>query len=491
MNIFLFNRTGDTSTWRVALRLELITALVVLLFGPSLFEFVVLMLPVFVASELWIRDEGFDRFHLVFIPAMLLFPTVLRDIEFASSGLRPEHMLFLWAFGALISGIALGRKVVIPKTFGVLLLAWVLTAVATSTLQLINDWSFRNMVAAVISMQGMTRPLLILAIFYSIGSNKFFLRSVFSTLVLVGGLVSVFMLMQFLEVPLVTDITVEYFDRNNVRLTGIDGGRGDVVGTFDGQHNKAGLFSVFWITATTMFGMALWLRGRMEWSVVTAILVLVGYVGLFGTFSRTGFVAAVVAFTVLMGINFRYNPKRTLIGVSVIIIAVLIAALAAELYGGYVSYRIGGELLDSSYALNDPRVTISYPELMSLWQKSPIYGNGYNLGTAADIGYLSELASRGVIGLSILLLLWIYIIWNGWKGTRSNDVFISGASASVIASTLAFSVAMVAIHPFLQARVIDVYWVLVTLTVASVNTRVFNIGLPTGIFSRRSSRLVH
>lgn len=474
--------------WFAAVGLDLITASVVLLLGASLYEFILLVGPVVLASIFWAQDDGFKRFYLVFIPAILLFPTVLRDLDVASSGVRSEHLLIFWGLTALAAGIPLGHKIRVPRTLAILITVWLTVGLVSASWQLAREWSIPELKSAAVAFQGFARPLVILAIFYSVGSGRFAVKSLLLTLTIAGGAVSLLMLLQLIEVPAITQLTLENFDRKDIRVIDIHGGRGggrgDVVGTFDGQHNQAGLFSVVWISATTMFAMALWTTGRLKWSVIAVIMVLIGYVGLFGTFSRIGFTAAAVAFVTFAGINFRYDIRRSLIGVGVIAGVILVAALALEQSHSYITNRIGGELFDISYVLDDPRVTIVYPHLLAVWKESPLFGNGYDIGTAGDIGYLTELASRGVIGMTVLVILWGYTAWIGWKGAQLRDEFVRGASIAVLAITLAFAVAMIAIHPFLQARVIDIYWVLVAVVVANVNVKSYHIGLSPNIVAR-------
>jgi hypothetical protein len=480
----LLSLRSDSNLWVLALSLDLVTAGLILSLGPTIFEFLLLVTPMLIVTVFWIRDDGFDRFHFVYIPSVLLFPTVLRDFEGAHSGIRAEHILIFWSVGILVFGMLLGRKIRVPRTLALLLSIWILAGLVSTVVQLVKTPTFDEMKSISISLQGFGRPLVLLAIFYSIGVTRSTTKSILFTLALSGGLLSGFMVLQLIEIPFITEITLENFDRKHLRVIDVLDGKGDVVGTFDGQHNHAAIFAVIFTTTGSMLSLAYWSINRTKIAVVLFGITLVGYVGLFGTFSRSGFIAGVVALAVVVANNIRGSSRSSRIGIGVLTGSIAFAAIFVQQFTNYFTHRFGTELFNLSHVLDDPRVTVASPKLLELWKSSPIVGNGFSLNTAGDIGLLLELATRGIAGLLALSVLIGYLIWIAWVNTNHKDEITRYLALTILSLAVAFMSVMFVIHPFDIGRVSDIFWILSALLMADLGTRSFDINLSSNLISR-------
>ena len=413
-----------------------------------------------VSLVLWMLVDDFKHLALLYIPLVLFAPSLFRDLEFVSSGVRADQMILLVVVVLLILRSLLTGRIRLPKTLALLYFAYLASATVTVLLNSSSGSDSNSFLLDLVGIQGLARPFVVFLAFSLILREEWQVKQVVTLILVSGAVMVVFATLQFARVDPVVDLTVEYFDRKISPV--VLGGRGPVVGTFEGLHNSLALFLVLFIS----LALALVWNSRR---VLTAsqryiVMALAGlaFVPLLGTLSRTGLVAVVAAIATLLVLHLRSNLGRRSIYVFGFLILTLVAAIVAVSFVEYTRDRFIGELLSLDVIFNDPRYTLLTPSLLDIIVSNPIFGRGFDLGTASDIGYLIELAARGIVGFTLFFAMIAYIIFAALDVLRlSSDGIYAPLAAAILATTVGFLVASLANSAFWSVRTVEFYWLLV------------------------------
>lgn len=420
---------------------------------------VLLAITVTVVCVIWVLADNFRSVAVIYVAAALFSPSLFRDLSFVSSGLRLDH--FLLAGVAFLLGLRIlmtGRM----RRINPAVVLFSLFIVSSLTSVFLNTGVNPNnsLTGDLIALQGLARPLVVLLVFSLILRTEKQVRHIVWAVMLGGTVMSVFAVLQFSGIDAVVDFTVQYFDRKETPI--VLGDRGAVVGTFDGLHNSLGLFFVLFISLcmALIWNTGAALSNRARGFVVVAILI--AFVGLLGTFSRTGFVAMLVAVGTIVFLQYRSFVGKRLLYLAAFIGVVAATAFASALYSDYVRVRFLGQLLSLDFTIADPRYQVAAPKLMDLFMANPLFGAGVNLGTAGDIGFLVRLAAGGMVGFLLFFVTIAYVIYSARQVIRLSPPGIyKSVAVAVLATTMGLLVASLAATPFWTARLMEVYWLLV------------------------------
>jgi len=189
---------------------------------------------------------------------------------------------------------------------------------------------------------------------------------------------------------------------------------------------------------------------------------LTAFFGLIGSFSRTGFLALVASIgTILLLRHHSLLGNRLLLVVGSAGLLFTATAITSH-FVKFIRVRFIGELLSLDFVLADPRFQVAAPRMFDAFMEHPLFGSGFDLGTAGDIGFLVELASLGLVGFILYFLTISYVMHSAIQVIRLKPTGIYlPLAASVLAVSVGMLVASISGVPFRGTRLMEIYWLLV------------------------------
>lgn len=265
----------------------------------------------------------------------------------------------------------------------------------------------------------------------------------------------------------------------------------------EGEPNTLGGYLVFMLSIVTGL---LVTPGASRSKVFHSVLLLLGFIALQATLSRSSFLAAGVVVLVFMAYVSRRNPLLLTVVLFGMLVAPLWAPQAVKNRVMYTftqpsyegeQYRIGGVKVDSS---TTDRLR-SWLEAVKAWKRSPLWGNGVTGGPFMDAMYPKLLADVGLLGIAAFG----FLMWSLYRLARSaleeiDDPYFQGIITGFLLGFVGMLVHGIGANTFIIVRIMEPFWLYAALIAKVVHLRSKRSGgkeeRPSPPeFNRRSSQL--
>jgi hypothetical protein len=397
-------------------------------------------------------------FLLVLVATTIAAPPVMRGVEFASRGIKIDQLLLLPAlYAGLI--VAPRRLLAAARTPVGAALAAFAAASAFSSVWAILLVPRVNAGAAVAAAWGSTRPVIVFVISYALA-----LRMAPAARLRVVGFVVVLALInvavaaaQVMRWEPIYSFTVDYYTRKSAFediLGGLDMGR--AYGTFDGQPNVFGAFTVLTLALTG--AMLLHAGTPRKRAILIAALGCMTW-GLAISWSRGSYAGALAVAAVLL---WHAGRRR---GAKLVILAVVMGVCTYAVLPELPRERIlqllegrgyGGESIHLSrmpfWAAN-----------LELFLESPLLGVRGVQTAPLDSLYVGLLVVNGLLGSVIFGV----VLWMLARSLRQCD---AGAMRPICiglsAATVGWLVNGISIPVFFGERIQEVFWLIAGVALA-------------------------
>ncbi len=265
----------------------------------------------------------------------------------------------------------------------------------------------------------------------------------------------------------------------------------------EGEPNTLGGYLVFMLSIVTGL---LATPHAVRHKAVYVLLMVVGFVALQATLSRSSYLAAGVVVVVFMAYISRRNP--------LLLTFVLFGMLAAPLWAPesvknrvlYTftqkaqegeQFRVGGVKVDTS---TTDRLR-SWQEAVDFWKKSPLWGHGVTGGPFMDAMYPKLLADVGLLGI----VAFGFLMWSIYRLARSaleeiDDPYFQGIILGFLLGFVGMLIHGIGANTFIIVRIMEPFWLYAALIAKVVHLRSKKSGdkeerpFPPE-FNRRSSQL--
>ena len=244
-----------------------------------------------------------------------------------------------------------------------------------------------------------------------------------------------------------------------------------ITAPFEGKSGEPNTFGGY-LVFMGAFGLALIdnlkdLRVRMS----LAVLMLVVFICLLYTQSRTSYVAVIPAFLTL---SFLSRRRFYLLAVLIAVLALspfIAPRLAKERIGRTFTQpeqqgqiQFGKLRLDTSASAR----IIGFKEGFSAWRKSPLLGYGVTGFRFMDAQYPRMLVETGIIG--VLTFAWLIYALFGvglrtWRESQEDDL-LRGLSVGLIAGLVGLLVHAIGANTFIIVRIMEPFWFLTGIVLA-------------------------
>ncbi len=242
----------------------------------------------------------------------------------------------------------------------------------------------------------------------------------------------------------------------------------------EGEPNTLGGYLVFMLSIVTGL---LTIPGASRSRVSHAVLLLLGFIALQATLSRSSYLAAGVVVVVFMAYISRRNP--------LLLTFVLFGMLAAPLWAPesvknrvlYTftqkaqegeQFRVGGVKVDTS---TTDRLR-SWQEAVNFWKKSPLWGNGVTGGPFMDAMYPKLLADVGLLGI----VAFGFLMWSIYRLARSaleeiDDPYFQGIILGFLLGFVGMLIHGIGANTFIIVRIMEPFWLYAALIAKVVHLR--------------------
>jgi O-antigen ligase len=242
----------------------------------------------------------------------------------------------------------------------------------------------------------------------------------------------------------------------------------------EGEPNTLGGYLVFMLSIVTGL---LTIPGASRSRVSHAVLLLLGFIALQATLSRSSYLAAGVVVVVFMAYISRRNP--------LLLTFVLFGMLAAPLWAPesvknrvlYTftqkaqegeQFRVGGVKDDTS---TTDRLR-SWQEAVKAWQRSPLWGNGVTGGPFMDAMYPKLLADVGLLGI----VAFGFLMWSIYRLARSaleeiDDPYFQGIILGFLLGFVGMLIHGIGANTFIIVRIMEPFWLYAALIAKVVHLR--------------------
>ena len=242
----------------------------------------------------------------------------------------------------------------------------------------------------------------------------------------------------------------------------------------EGEPNTLGGYLVFMLSVVTGLLMT---PGASRSRVFHTLLLLVGFIALQATLSRSSFLAAGVVLIVFMvHVSRRYPLVLTLI-----ILGLLAAPVWAPksvrdrvLYT-FTQPAIEGEQFRLGAVRVDTSTTDrlrSWQEAGKAWMRSPLWGNGVTGGPFMDAMYPKLLADVGLLGIAAFG----FLMWSVYRLARSaleeiDDPYFKGIITGFLLGFVGMLVHGIGANTFIIVRIMEPFWLYAALIAKMVDLR--------------------
>lgn len=265
----------------------------------------------------------------------------------------------------------------------------------------------------------------------------------------------------------------------------------------EGEPNTLGGYLVFMLSIVTGL---LVTPGASRNKVSHVVLLLIGFVALQATLSRSSYLAAGVVVVVFLIYIRRSHPMLMMFVLFVLLAAPLWAPQSVKDRVMYTfiqpsyegeQYHIGGIKVDTS---TTDRLR-SWQEAVKAWQRSPLWGNGVTGGPFMDAMYPKLLADVGLLGI----VAFGFLMWSVYRLARSaleeiDDPYFQGIIAGFLLGFVGMLIHGIGANTFIIVRIMEPFWLYAALIAKVVHLRSRKPGgkeerSPPPEFNRRSSLL--
>jgi hypothetical protein len=242
----------------------------------------------------------------------------------------------------------------------------------------------------------------------------------------------------------------------------------------EGEPNTLGGYLVFMLSIVTGL---LTVPGASRSKAPYAVLLLVGFVALQATLSRSSYLAAGVVVMVFMVYVSRRRP--------LLLTFVLLGLMAAPVWAPesvknrvmYTftqssregeQYRIGAVKVDTS---TTDRLR-SWQEAVKAWRESPLWGKGVTGGPFMDAMYPKLIADVGLLGV----VAFGFLIWSIYRLARSalrdiDDPYFQGITTGFLLGLVGMLIHGIGANTFIIVRIMEPFWLYVALIAKVVYLR--------------------
>lgn len=202
-----------------------------------------------------------------------------------------------------------------------------------------------------------------------------------------------------------------------------------------------------------------------------AVLLLIGFVALQATLSRSSFLAAGAVVMVFMVYIRRRRPMLLMLVLFGLLVAPLWAPQAVKNRVMYTftqsaregeQYGIGGVKVDTS---TTDRLR-SWQDAVKAWTRSPLWGNGVTGGPFMDAMYPKLLADVGLLGI----VTFGFLMWSLYRLARSaleeiDDPYFHGIITGFLFGFVGMLVHGIGANTFIIVRIMEPFWLYAALIV--------------------------
>ncbi len=265
----------------------------------------------------------------------------------------------------------------------------------------------------------------------------------------------------------------------------------------EGEPNTLGGYLVFMLSIVTGL---LATPGASRSKVSHAVLLLVGFVALQATLSRSSFLAAAVVLTVFTG----YVSRRRPLLLTFIILGLMAAPIWApksvrdRVMYTFTQPAIEGEQFRIGVVKVDTSTTDrlrSWGQAVEAWKSSPLWGLGVTGGPFMDAMYPKLLADVGLLGI----VAFGFLMWSVYRLARSaleeiDDPYFQGIITGFLLGFVGMLIHGIGANTFIIVRIMEPFWLYAALIAKVVHLRSKQSGgkeeRPSPPeFNRRSSQL--
>ena len=265
----------------------------------------------------------------------------------------------------------------------------------------------------------------------------------------------------------------------------------------EGEPNTLGGYLVFMLSILTGLLMT---PGASRNRAFHFLLLLLGFIALQATLSRSSFLAAAVVLAVFTG----YISRRRPLLLTLIILGLMAAPVWApksvrdRVMYTFTQPAIEGEQFRIGVVKVDTSTTDrlrSWGQAVEAWKSSPLWGLGVTGGPFMDAMYPKLLADTGILGL----VTFGFLMWSVYRLARSalgeiDDPYFQGIIAGFLLGFVGMLVHGIGANTFIIVRIMEPFWLYAALIAKVVYLRSKK---PVGkeerpsppMFNRRSSRL--
>ena len=240
----------------------------------------------------------------------------------------------------------------------------------------------------------------------------------------------------------------------------------------EGEPNTLGGYLVFMLSIVT--GLLI-TPGASRNRVVHTVLLLLGFIALQATLSRSSFLAAGVVLVVFMVYVSRRSPLMLTFVIFVMVTAPVWAPKSVKDRIMYTftqsalegeQYRIGGVKVDTS---TTDRLR-SWGAAVDAWKQSPLWGLGVTGGPFMDAMYPKLLADVGLLGI----VAFGYLMWSVFRLARSaldeiDDPYFKGIITGFLLGFVGMLVHGIGANTFIIVRIMEPFWLYAALIAKVVN----------------------
>ncbi len=227
------------------------------------------------------------------------------------------------------------------------------------------------------------------------------------------------------------------------------------------------------------------LKDKLWQKLLFGAIVISSVIGVFGTGSKTSFLALVFSVIILfLLLLFKRNKEAgKIIILGIIIVILLMGVFVFSLKSINTVRGIVGIFGFSKLAESYTGDRLIYQQLfikntLYTFGQQPLsifFGLGVGYITEAHNQFLRNFAEIGITGSIVFLVMIFFILRAGFRAYRkSEDPFIVAAGAGIIVMTLAMMVFSIATDPFFSVKVASMYWFFIGLNVAILSFKIKN-----------------
>jgi hypothetical protein len=394
----------------------------------------------------------------IFIILLFFAPPFLQELEYVARGLKIDQLL-LYVLFIIIIFVYPQKIIIIFKQNNILkyLLVFSISAfitVLTSSL-LFRDFSF---VKGTINFLGQFRILiLIITTLFLLNNKDVNENNIINLMIFCGFIVILIGILQYLKIPIIYNLTTTLYTRKSgmdAVILAINAGR--VYGTFDGQANTFGTFTIIEsILALSMYYQNVKAKTHKKYFYILAFFISI--IGLLFSGSRGAYAGFLIAILFFLIINYRYLIKN-------IFFLTIYLALSYMLIPEWIKNRIYMLFTLQGYngeTIYENRLPYWFGNL-KIFSYNPLFGVKGVPMYPPDSLYFGLLTGNGIIGLVIFMMLLFYIIHllNKFRHINSKIKYVNLGLISII---LGMMVNGISIPSFFVERVQEIFWLLFSL----------------------------